>query len=277
MPITFDDNQNNSRESLERFYRTRGADTPWRQPREEFMRDPLNAIRIEVLCRAIQQISPDSLLDVGCGAGLLVSDFAAQYPGAFAVGLDLAPPDPDQYSQAALNRPCFIASDAVALPFGTKTFQCIACSETLEHLPDPAAALAEFKRVMSPGGNLLITVPNLFCLDSVEGKLHVFEAVGKALHSAGITSAWRNGINTHIQKKAPREWAAIISAAGFEIIESRPVRIFPYVPHFLGPLKKLESAALGAPAMLGAQMAMDRALRRAPIGQLHFFNARVVN
>lgn len=46
------------------------------------------------------------------------------------------------------------------LPFGDASFDLIWCSEVIEHLRDPEFTLAEFKRVLRPGGQLLMTTPN---------------------------------------------------------------------------------------------------------------------
>ena len=46
-----------------------------------------------------------------------------------------------------------------ALPFPDGSFDAVLCTEVLEHVPDPAQVLREFKRVTRPGGRVFITVP----------------------------------------------------------------------------------------------------------------------
>lgn len=55
-------------------------------------------------------------------------------------------------------------ADAQSLPYATGSFDLIVSCETIEHLPDPAAALREMARVARPGGRLFLTTPNYFNL-----------------------------------------------------------------------------------------------------------------
>lgn len=52
-----------------------------------------------------------------------------------------------------------IISDIIAIPEPNSSFDVILCSEVLEHLPDPLAALSEFQRLLKPGGILILTAP----------------------------------------------------------------------------------------------------------------------
>jgi len=55
-------------------------------------------------------------------------------------------------------------ADGECLPFKNERFDLILCFETIEHLPDEAAAISEIARVLRPGGTLLLSVPVEFGL-----------------------------------------------------------------------------------------------------------------
>ena len=54
-----------------------------------------------------------------------------------------------------------VGADIQALPFRAGAFDAVKATEVLEHVPDVARALAECRRVLRPGGHLVITVPFL--------------------------------------------------------------------------------------------------------------------
>jgi ubiquinone/menaquinone biosynthesis C-methylase UbiE len=54
-----------------------------------------------------------------------------------------------------------IVSNIVSIPVPDASFDVVLCSEVLEHIPNPVAAIQEFARVLKPGGTLLLTAP--FC------------------------------------------------------------------------------------------------------------------
>jgi SAM-dependent methyltransferase len=50
-------------------------------------------------------------------------------------------------------------SDIAAIPVEDESFDAVLCTEVLEHVPEPIAALREMSRVLKPGGTLLLTAP----------------------------------------------------------------------------------------------------------------------
>jgi SAM-dependent methyltransferase len=52
-----------------------------------------------------------------------------------------------------------VLADLHELPLADAVFDCVVCTEVLEHVGDPARVLAELRRVLRPGGRLLLTTP----------------------------------------------------------------------------------------------------------------------
>jgi 2-polyprenyl-6-hydroxyphenyl methylase/3-demethylubiquinone-9 3-methyltransferase len=99
----------------------------------------------------------ERVLDLGCGAGRFVA--ALTGAGADAVGVDVA--------EAALERARAVAPGADvrllepdgSIPLEHGSVDLVWCSEVLEHVADVGYLLAEVRRVLRPGGRLLVTVP----------------------------------------------------------------------------------------------------------------------
>lgn len=113
----------------------------------------------------------DRLLDLGCGFGRHA--FEALRRGARVVACDMAVPELEQVvaTASAMKEAGEIAptlsctsvnGDGTRLPFPDASFDRIIASEVMEHVPDDAAALSEFIRVLRPGGTIAITVPAEF-------------------------------------------------------------------------------------------------------------------
>lgn len=101
---------------------------------------------------------PRSLLDVGCGEGVLVHRWARMLPDRRIVGLDLEEPSLQAgwAERQAANLEYRIAQ-AERLPFGDREFDLVSAIEVLEHLPDPRESVAEMARCAAT--HLLVSVP----------------------------------------------------------------------------------------------------------------------
>jgi len=99
----------------------------------------------------------ERVLDLGCGAGRFVA--ALRAAGADPVGVEIA--------EAALERARAVApgadlrrlADDGSIPLEHGAVDLVWCSEVLEHVADGAHLLQEARRVLRPGGRILVTVP----------------------------------------------------------------------------------------------------------------------
>lgn len=93
------------------------------------------------------------MLDAGCGTGLNL----ASMPGG-SIGIDLNPRNLALIRERLPDHPVALG-DIEAMPFEDQSFSTVVCTEVLEHVPYPATALEEMRRVLKPGGVLIGSVP----------------------------------------------------------------------------------------------------------------------
>jgi 2-polyprenyl-3-methyl-5-hydroxy-6-metoxy-1,4-benzoquinol methylase len=104
-----------------------------------------------------RRAAPRSLLDVGCGEGVLTHRWAQRVDGR-VVGLDLD--DPllhEQWKDRQAPNLEYVVMKAENLPFADGEFDVATAIEVLEHVPDPEHTVSEMARVAS--GHLLVSVP----------------------------------------------------------------------------------------------------------------------
>lgn len=102
-----------------------------------------------------------SLLDIGCNAGELLAYCGAHYPAMRLFGVEVNSAALDKARQN-LPHADLLAAGAEELPFPDASFDCVTCIEVLEHIPANLReqALAEMRRVVRPGGRLVLRVPH---------------------------------------------------------------------------------------------------------------------
>lgn len=95
------------------------------------------------------------VLDAGCGPGTITLGLARRSHPGNVVGIDV---EDSQFGQASATAQLeglnveFRKGSVYELPFEDRTFDAVFSHAVLEHLGDPAAAIAEFRRVLKPGG-----------------------------------------------------------------------------------------------------------------------------
>ncbi len=144
--------------------------------------------------------APSSVLDVGCGEGVLTVQWAQRLGDGRVVGIDLD--DPKLRAEwAKRERPNleFRAEEATRLSFADDEFHLAAAIEVLEHVPEPEATLAEMARVAR--GHLLVSVPR--------------EPLWRGLNMAR-GAYWRDLGNTpgHVNHWSKRGFVSLLSRYG---------------------------------------------------------------
>jgi 2-polyprenyl-3-methyl-5-hydroxy-6-metoxy-1,4-benzoquinol methylase len=109
------------------------------------------------------------ILEIACGRGgfsrLLASRGARMFGADFSsTALQIARARTNGVRTQPHNQVDLAQADAQNLPYAKNSFDAIVSCETIEHLPDPPAALREMARVTRSGGTLFLTTPNYFNL-----------------------------------------------------------------------------------------------------------------
>jgi len=112
--------------------------------------------------------------DVGCGTGHLLRALADRTPNARFVGVDFSE-NAIRRAQSLLPEARWLVGDVYAPPLEEGSFDLVLCTEVLEHLDRPGEALDALVRLCSPGGRVVITVPD-GALDGWEGHVNFWSA-----------------------------------------------------------------------------------------------------
>jgi 2-polyprenyl-3-methyl-5-hydroxy-6-metoxy-1,4-benzoquinol methylase len=149
---------------------------------------------------------PQSLLDVGCGEGVLTEKWARRLGDKRVVGIDLDDPGLHaEWEKRTAPNLEYRVMKAENLPFADGEFDVATAIEVLEHVPDPAHTVAEMARVAS--GHLLVSVPR--------------EPLWRMLNMVR-GAYWRSLGNTpgHVNHWSKRAFVAECSRHG-EVVEAR--------------------------------------------------------
>jgi ubiquinone/menaquinone biosynthesis C-methylase UbiE len=155
----------------------------------------------------------DRLLDIGCGTG----HSRAVYAGAVGryTGVDLSPASVTT-ARAAYPDDDWQVADACALPFPDESFDLVAFSSVLHHIPDFPAAVREAYRVLRPGGTAFAFDPNL---------LHPAMALFRHPASPGYIA---EGVSPNERPLFPPVLARAFRRAGFARVVQRAQSDIPY-------------------------------------------------
>ncbi|HKG39586.1 MAG TPA: class I SAM-dependent methyltransferase [Conexibacter sp.] len=158
------------------------------------------------LAELFAQAAPESVLDVGCGEGVLTHQWAQQLGERRIVGIDLD----DEKLKAewqTRQRPNLEYRTMLAenMPFADNEFDAACAIEVLEHVPDPAHTVAEMARVARR--HLLVSVPR--------------EPLWRGLNMArGAYLADLGNTPGHVNHWSKRSFVRLLSQHG-EVVEKR--------------------------------------------------------
>jgi ubiquinone/menaquinone biosynthesis C-methylase UbiE len=157
---------------------------------------------LAMLVEVAQLTGQERVLDAGCGAGHTALAFAAQ--GASVVAVDLTAAMLEQGRRLAAERGLtgveFRLGDVEQLPFADGEFDLVVSRYSAHHWPHPQQALAEFRRVLRPGGRLLLADIVSFDALALDTFLQTIELLRDP---------------SHVRDHSAGQWLALCAATGF--------------------------------------------------------------
>ena len=189
------------------------------------------------LLRGMLSLRPaDRVLDCGCGNGKFSLWNREQV--AFMAGLDPA----TLFADAAVERVDLVQGDARCMPFGSASFDKAFSFDVFEHLTrdDLEAVLAELRRVLRPGGRLLV-YSNTREPSRLQPLVNASRRLGAALRRRGLAAPERDALRKadHVKAIATfEELATLVQGHGFRIVRVRFWNsvITSFIEHVLVPL-----------------------------------------
>jgi 2-polyprenyl-6-hydroxyphenyl methylase/3-demethylubiquinone-9 3-methyltransferase len=181
----------------------------WWDPTSEFkpLHD-INPLRLDYIDR-IARLSGKSVLDVGCGGGILAESMAAR--GARVTGIDLAD-KPIKVAQLHLRESGreveyrMISAEALAKET-PRAFDIVTCMEMLEHVPDPAATVRACAELLKPHGLAFFATINR------NPKSYLFAVIGAEY----VLRLLPRGTHEYEKFIKPSELACMCRTAGMDV------------------------------------------------------------
>lgn len=153
--------------------------------------------RRKVLDRVIDDLripARAQILDAGCGSGRNMIEFARH---GVVTGVELS--ETSVYLARERDAGEVVEGSVLEMPFAEGTFDLAASLDVIEHLEDDLAALRELRRVVKPGGTLLVTVPAYQWLWSGHDEVnhHHRRYTRRTLQRVGEEAGWQQVRTTY--------------------------------------------------------------------------------
>lgn len=192
------------------------------------------------------------MLELGCGAGQFIRAIKKARPELVCTGSDISK-TAIELAQKQNDGVTYVLQNTSATPFANQTFDAVVICDVLEHVEDPAAVLAEVKRVLKPGGVFYAFVP---CEGDSLSLWHALDVVGL---KKNLTTRFAG----HIQFFSRQSLKKLFAQTGFSKVQ------FYFSEHILGQLLGVIAFNLMARASRragGAQLNNEEYFDHAPAG-----------
>lgn len=176
--------------------------------------------RLSTIAALVAERRPSRVLDLGCGQGVLLDALARTLPDTLLVGIDAVAP-PDHASWIAVT-----GDISGRLPFGDASFDVVVAGEVIEHVPHPDLMLSEVRRILAPGGRLVLSTPNIVgWANRVLVPLGIQPLFTETSSEVHLGRRWRvlgqgNQVQGHLKVFSHRALAEILERTGYTVLRT---------------------------------------------------------
>jgi SAM-dependent methyltransferase len=204
--------------------------------------------RSQVALKLAETLSVSRVLDIGCGDGELSLELA-KATGATVVCADISHLAVEACRLRGLEA-YQVELGSSLLPFPDAAFGLVHMEEVIEHVVRPDRSMDEVRRVLEPGGHLILSTPNLACLPNRVlvplGFQPLFTEVSEdRVLGRGLSVFGQGGQPVgHLRVYTKRALREFMSFSGFDVIKLRGAAF-----HWDGPLSRIERAIAVIPGL----------------------------
>jgi 2-polyprenyl-3-methyl-5-hydroxy-6-metoxy-1,4-benzoquinol methylase len=179
---------------------------------------------------------PAVIVDIGCGDGLATSVAARACPGHRFVGIDWSA-DAMQQARGRSLDVLQATVDGGSLPLASGCADVVIMSELIEHVIDTDLVLEEARRVLRPGGSLLLSTPNLAAWYNRGLLAFGMQPVFSEVSLRGVFGRPGSQVAGHLHMFTRRALVGLLAARGFGAIAVTGAS-YHDVPRLLRPLDR---------------------------------------
>jgi SAM-dependent methyltransferase len=179
---------------------------------------------------------PAVIIDLGCGDGSALAIAAEHNPAHRFAGIDWSG-DALRQAQAAGLTVVRASVSGGSLPVADGAADVVIMSELIEHLVDPDGAVAEARRILRPGGSLLLSTPNLAAWYNRGLLAFGIQPIFSEVSLRGVFGRPGRVVAGHLRLFTRRALTEFLTASGFRCVTVTGAR-YHDVPRPLAPLDR---------------------------------------
>ncbi len=163
-------------------------------------------------CLTKLKLSGDTIVDIGCGSGILSAPFTNEFK---VYGLDLSSEALELAKNRGLN-PVKLENQDTSLTFESDSIDHVFCFDVLEHLFAPEHTVKEVYRILKPGGTFHVVVPNIL---NIINRLHFL--MGEFVDVMDVSHLNNELFSEHIRPFSKKKLTYILEKHGFRIFNKQ--------------------------------------------------------